>query len=167
MFQDSKKDGNQELSTSYPQSQEPGGEYNRVSEYTVAIAKPINEIQVHNKTVRNLAVKYGNLHENNLEALAIVDTFLLLHGRKQGNRDHIIDWSGALTAWKRRVNKGIESAIGAGYMEQHGKTLLINELGMMVLDDYNTTFEEVRRMYENKGHSIRMRPKKKNKKEIL
>lgn len=137
------------------QTEEPGAVYNRLSGYTGFIATRGQEIQVHNKTVRSLGVKLGD--PEGLEALGVIDCYFALHKKERQTRDKIIDWSGALWAWKRRMNKGIDAAINRGYLEQVNKLILITEKGKKVLIDYDNTFEEVKTMYEDKAAELRSR----------
>jgi hypothetical protein len=130
----------------------PGHAYNRLNEYTQPLAKPVNEIQVHNKALRMTAVKHPGAHVNLVNSLAIVDTYLILHKRRSQNTEHILDWSGASMPWKRKVNRGINECILAGFMITIGKKgIAISEEGYRILEDYNSIFEEAKEIYTTKA----------------
>lgn len=140
----------------------PGHAYNRLDEYRAALATKVREVQVHNKTVRLLAAKYPGLHADMLNSLAIVDTYLILHKRQRQSIEHVLDWSGANTKWKRKIGRGITELILEGYLIGEGKSVSISEEGARILEDYNVKFEEAKQTYIDRA--IKAAAKKKVKK---
>lgn len=125
----------------------PGSVQECTEEYKKTLAKPFEEIQVHNKAVRMTAVKYPGADVRALNSLAIVETYLILHRRQRANIDEIIDWSGASNNWKKRVSKGIREAIEHNFLGVVGKTVFLNSSGLEVLEGYNSFFEEAKAIY--------------------
>ena len=140
----------------------PGHAYNRLNEYSQILAKPINEIQVHNKAARMIINKYAGITPMALNSLAIVETYLLLHGKQRQHVDLIIDWSGAAAAWKRKIGRGITELILEGYLITTGKSISISEEGARILQDYDNIFEEAKQIYLERAEKARnyKRPKK-------
>jgi len=141
----------------------PGHVYNRLNEYTHPLAKRVNELQVHNKTIRTIASKYPGMHAPMLNSLAIVETYLLLHNRQSQNIETILDWSGASIPWKKKVGRGITELILEGYLITLGKSIAISEEGAKVLQDYDSIFEESKKIYIDRAIKAAAKKKVKNK----
>jgi len=141
----------------------PGHVYNRLNEYTHPLAKRVNELQVHNKTIRTIASKYPGMHAPMLNSLAIVETYLLLHNRQSQNIETILDWSGASIPWKKKVGRGITELILEGYLITLGKSIAISEEGSKILQDYENIFEESKKIYIDRAIKAAAKKKVKNK----
>lgn len=141
----------------------PGHVYNRLNEYTNPLAKKVNELQIHNKTIRTIASKYPGMHANMMQSLSIVETYLILHNRQSQNIETILDWSGASIPWKRKVGSGITELILEGYLITKKKSITISEEGLRILQDYNTIFEESKQIYIDRAIKAAAKKKDKNK----
>lgn len=145
------------------QTDKPGNEYIRLSDYTNTIGRA-EEVQVHFKTVRTICVKAKDIHVKGLESLMILRSYLTYNQKKRETQSHVINWSGALTNWKRRVLSGINDCIENGYIIQTGKTLSITDKGEALIRDFNRTFEEEKQRYFEKAEKTRLRIKNRKRK---
>lgn len=140
----------------------PGDACNRLNEYKPTFATML-QIQIHNKTIRTLAAIHSDLNPGIAEAIAITELYLQLHGLKKRSRDLVVDFSGARTAWKARVNKEIDQAIESGYIISEGKgTIYVSQKGKQLIEEYNRIYEEAANTYERQGYERRQRANKKS-----
>lgn len=140
-------------------TEEPGAVYNRVSGYAGSIDTKIDEVQVHNKTARTIGVKYNDVGEQEIEAISILKVYLFVHKVERVHRVKVVNWSGVLIKWKRRVNKAIDQAIKNGYINLTGTgTIQMSEKGKRFIDEYQRTFEECRQHYQRQAAERRDRP---------
>lgn len=127
-------------------------------EYRTILAKPVNQIQVHNKAVRVLSHKMGKINMEAFNSLSIVATYLKLHNLKRANRDFIIDWSGATKNWKAKTERGLNKSIEEGSLivcGDRGRSVELTEKGRLMIDDYDNIFEEAKRAYIDKARNKR------------
>lgn len=129
----------------------PGTVQECTMNYNRALAKRINEVQVHNKAKRMLAAEFGKALIYGFDGLVVLDTYLMLHDRKSANIDSVIDWSGSFDGWKRRINKSLQVGIRTETVIQTGKSLGITEKGRKMLDRYDPIFEEAKNIYITKA----------------
>jgi len=91
-------------------------------------------------------------------SLSIVATYLKLHDLKRGNRDFIIDWSGAKKNWKAKTERGLNKSIEEGSLivcGDRGRSVELTEKGRLMIDDYDNIFEEAKRAYIDKAKNKR------------
>lgn len=132
----------------------PGTVQECTEEYRTILAKPVNQIQVHNKAVRVLSHKMGKINMEAFNSLSIVATYLKLHDLKRANRDFIIDWSGATKNWKAKTERGLNKSIEEGSLivcGDRGRSVELTEKGRLMIEDYNNIFEEAKQIYINKA----------------
>lgn len=138
----------------------PGTVQECTEEYRTILAKPVNQIQVHNKAVRVLSHKMGKINMEAFNSLSIVATYLKLHDLKRANRDFIIDWSGATKNWKAKTERGLNKSIEEGSLivcGDRGRSVELTEKGRLMIDDYDNIFEEAKRAYIDKAKNKRKR----------
>lgn len=112
------------------------------------------------KVVRYIAATYG-IGDKALQALAIVDTWLILFDRVNvgGSQDVIVDWSGARPNWKRRIAEGIKECLMLGVLERfpkkNGHAIDKTTKGARILEAYARRFEEIKEELEERKEGNR------------
>ena len=123
--------------------------------------KPMNEIPIHNKTVRAVAARFEGINQDAINILGIASTYMILKGRIADNRERIVDWSGARPNWKKRMNRGIDEGLKEGIFNRiegpFPNWIEISQKGERILEFYNSRFEEIREELEAKRieHAIK------------
>lgn len=136
----------------------PGTVQECTEEYRTLLAKPVNQIQVHNKAVRVLSHKMGKINMEAFNSLSIVATYLKLYDLRRANRDFIIDWSGATKNWKIKIERGLNKSIQEGSLIVCGdrnRSVELTEKGRLMIEDYNNIFEAAKQAYIDKARNKR------------
>ena len=115
----------------------------------------LNEIQIHNKTVRSICAKFPGLHGPMIEVFSIIDLYLELHNKHHDRAQNIVNWSGSRKNWQRRQHRAILQAINAGYIDKKGHNIWLNLRGQEIVNSYPDAFETSWRDYQVKAEAKR------------
>lgn len=119
------------------------------------IARQRGDKAIDAKAIRGVCGMYG-ITANELEALAILETYLVLHDRVNvGAAERaIIDWSGARPGWKKKMRQAFAMAKHGGWVDEfrskQGHAIDLTDKGRSVLDAYNRRYAEILEDLESK-----------------
>jgi hypothetical protein len=115
----------------------------------------LNEIQIHNKTVRSFCAKFPGLHSDMIEVFSIIDLYLELHNKHHDRAQNIVNWSGSRRNWQRRQHQAILKGLRAGYIDKEGHNIWLSAKGQEIVNTYSEAFNTSWRDYQVKAEGKR------------